>query len=226
MILKITYLGHSAFLVETYDGVRIVIDPYNDNCGYTLPKDLKADILLVSHAHPAHCCLEAVGGTPAIYQGAGYRECGWVKIKGLNSFHDDMLGKKYGSNTIFCWDMRAVKLCHLGDLGHFPDPELLKQIGTVDIIFVPIGARNTLELTRLEELLQQLKVKYIIPMKYRTKYNEREKNSLSDFLKDKKNVILPVPRNEFVVDRKTMLEHERTIVALEYLEPGRVEDKK
>lgn len=218
MILKILYFGHSSFLVETYDGVRVVIDPYNDTSGYTFPRDLKADIVLVSHTHPAHSCIEAVRGQPAVYQGPGYRECGWVKIKGLNSYHDNEQGKKYGGNTIFCWDMRAIKLCHLGDLGHLPDVDLLKQIGVVDILFVPIGGRHTLDLGDVENLLAQVKTKYIIPMKYRTKYNDREKNTLEDFLKTKKNVILANPRNEFVVDRKMMPGNERTIVSMEYIE--------
>jgi len=218
MILKIKYLGHSCFMLETYDGVRVVIDPYNDNIGYSLPADLFADIVLVSHAHQGHSCISAIKKSPAVYQGAGYRECGWVKIKGLNSFHDEEQGKKYGLNTIFCWDMRAVKMCHLGDLGQEPDLETLKQIGNVDILFVPIGGRSTLEITKLEKLLTMINYKYLVPMKYKTRYNDREILSLADFLKGKNNVIFPSPQNEFIIDRQNLTIKEKTIIAMEYLE--------
>lgn len=218
MILKIKNFGYSCFLIETYDGVRVVTDPYNDNVGYSLPKNLMSDIVLVSHSHQAHSCISAVNGNPAVYQGPGYRECGWVKIKGISSFHDNVKGEKYGSNTIFCWDMRAVKLCHLGDLGCIPDTEILKQIGVVDILFIPIGSRSTIDLEQAEKLIALLQCKYVIPMKYKTKYNDREKNTLVDFLKDKKNVIVPSPKNEFVLDRKNMAVKEKTILAMEYIE--------
>ena len=206
-------------MVETYDGVRVLIDPYNDTVGYTLPKELRADIVLLSHAHPGHNYTETIHGHPAIYQGPGLRECGWVKIRGINSFHDQLQGAQYGANTIFCWDMRAVKFCHLGDLGHLPDAATLKQIDSVDILFVPIGGKTTLDPERVEKLLGLINYKYAIPMKYKTKYNDLQPIALENFLKNKNNVIVPKPVNEFLLDRKTLAVKEKSIVAMEYVEP-------
>ncbi len=218
MLLKIKYLGYSCFLVETYDGVRVIVDPFNDTVGYKFPKDLKADIALISHAHQAHSNLEAVSGTPAVFQGPGYRECGWVKIKGISAFHDDLNGTKYGPNTIFCWDMRAIKLCHLGDLGHLPDTEILKQIGPVDILFVPIGGKNTLDPEKVEKLLNTITYKYLIPMKYKTRYNPEQYISLGEFIKDRNNIIIPEPKNEFVINRQNLAVKDKQLIAMEYIE--------
>ncbi|MDR1998276.1 MAG: MBL fold metallo-hydrolase, partial [Candidatus Margulisbacteria bacterium] len=137
-MLEIKYLGHACFLVQSSDGLRVLTDPYNAACGYVLPP-VEADIVLISHNHALHNCLEAVGGQPAVIQGEGYRELNWVKIRGIPAYHDKAAGAERGPNTIFCWDMRAIRFCHLGDLGHPLDAELLARIGPVDVLFFPIG---------------------------------------------------------------------------------------
>jgi L-ascorbate metabolism protein UlaG (beta-lactamase superfamily) len=219
MILKIKYLGYSAFAIQSYEGVTVVTDPFNDNCGFSLPAQLKADIILVSHNHAAHNCAQAIPGKPAIIQGPGYRELGWVKIRGLKSYHDKVNGEKHGPNTIFCWDMRAVKLCHLGDLGHLPDKELVNQIGPVDVLFLPIGGGTVLGPEEAEKTLKLLNCKYIIPMHYKTKYNSQNfRYTLQDFLEGKKNILPVETKNEFVLSRGNLVAPEKTIVPLEYLE--------
>lgn len=218
MIIKIKYLGYSCFYLESYDGGKLIVDPYYDNTGYTLLKT-NADIVIVSHLHPSHSCVSAVEGTPALIYGPGYREVGQIKIEGFPSIHDDRQGQKHGVNTIFFWAMRAVKFCHFGDLGVLPDEETLKKIGQIDVAFVPIGGRTTIDLPQVDELIKKLQVKYVIPMKYKTKYNQREKYALADWLKDKKDIIVATNKNEFIIDRKSLATKEKQIVVLEYLEP-------
>ena len=48
--MKITWLGHSSFLLEESTGTKIVTDPYHSYVGYEMPK-VEADIVTVSHAH-------------------------------------------------------------------------------------------------------------------------------------------------------------------------------
>ncbi len=219
MIIKIKYLGHSCFYLESYDGGKLIVDPYYDNAGYTMPA-ISADIVIISHLHPAHSCAEAVSGTPAVIYGPGYREVGQVKIEGFLSYHDAVQGRQYGLNTIFTWSMRAVRFCHFGDLGVLPDEALLNKIGPLDVAFIPIGGRNTLAPAEVESLLAKLNVKYVVPMKYKTKYNSREKYGLDDFLRDKKDLVVAANKNEFIIDRKALLSKEKKVVALEYLEPA------
>ncbi|MDC0977766.1 MBL fold metallo-hydrolase [bacterium] len=219
MILKIKYLGYSCFLFETYDGVKVITDPYNDSVGYTMPKIVEADVVLVSHAHPAHCCIDIVKGSPAIIQGEGQRELNWIKINGINSYHDSFNGKNLGINTIFCWDMRAVRFCHLGDLGHRLSERTISEIGKVDVLLIPIGGKTTVSLTEVEDLIEKIDCKYIIPMKYRTVENQEEINDLNDFIHNKKNIIVPKKKNEFRIDRKNITINKKKIVVLEYV-PG------
>ena len=53
--MKITYLGHASFLLETAAGTRIVTDPYGQDI---LPHPVaEADIVTMSHEHYDHCDL-------------------------------------------------------------------------------------------------------------------------------------------------------------------------
>src|SRR5204862_3449542 len=55
---RITWLGHSTFLVDTPGGKRILIDPFLEN-NPKCPDDRKTidrcDLMLITHAHSDHC---------------------------------------------------------------------------------------------------------------------------------------------------------------------------
>ena len=53
--MKITYYGHSCFLVEENNS-RILFDPYEDESvpGLTLSKDISVDAVYCSHEHADH----------------------------------------------------------------------------------------------------------------------------------------------------------------------------
>ena len=55
--LRITWYGHSTFLLQTPRGVRVLFDPWfagNPACPDAMKKPPKADLILVSHGHGDH----------------------------------------------------------------------------------------------------------------------------------------------------------------------------
>ena len=60
--MRITYFGHSCFLVEAQDQTRVIIDPYvhgsYDGAVKYAPVDEPADVVLVSHEHPDHAAAD------------------------------------------------------------------------------------------------------------------------------------------------------------------------
>jgi L-ascorbate metabolism protein UlaG (beta-lactamase superfamily) len=58
---KITYLGHSSFLIESKN-YQIVVDPYKDNSvpNLTFPRGLVVDKVFCSHSHFDHNAVELV----------------------------------------------------------------------------------------------------------------------------------------------------------------------
>ncbi|MDR1452883.1 MAG: MBL fold metallo-hydrolase [Candidatus Margulisbacteria bacterium] len=211
-MLEIKYLGHACFWVASDDGLRVLTDPYSGFLGYVFP-EVAADIILVSRNQAEHNCIEAVGGQPAVIQGEGYRELNWVKIRGIPV---QTAGEPHSASTIFCWDMQAVRFCHLGALSLPPDQELLAQIGPVDILFFPVGGGTVLTPQMAAPVLQQIPHKYALPMLYRTPYNPRPACDLAEFLVRQKNIIIPEPKNIWRLQRQD-LKGAPQVVCLEYL---------
>lgn len=63
--------------------------------------------------------------------------------------------------------MDGVSFCHLGDLGHVLDDTQMAQLGTPDILFIPVGEVFTLDVKSAIKLAQEMKPRVIVPMHYR-----------------------------------------------------------
>ena len=86
--MEITWLGHSCFRLRGKDAT-VVTDPCDKKTGYNISRPT-ADIVTVSHDHPAHNNVAGVAGTPRVIQGPGEFEVSGVLIQGIPTFHPDV----------------------------------------------------------------------------------------------------------------------------------------
>ncbi len=180
--MEINWLGHSCFRIKG-SKVTVVTDPYSPDLGYSLGKPA-ADIVTVSHQHPAHSYLKGVSGGPRPITGPGEYEISDVLIIGLATFHDEERGKQRGKNTVYLIEIDEVSLCHLGDLGHVLTTEEVAEIDNVDVLFVPVGGVSTINAQMAAEVVRQLEPKVVIPMHYKTGALKRELEPVDGFLKE------------------------------------------
>ena len=168
--MQIIWKGQSCFQISASRGknnqVNIVIDPYSEDTGLKVPK-LEADILLVSHDHSDHNNVKAVGGNPFLIQGPGEYEVKEIFIQGISAFHDSVLGKEKGNNTIYTIEAEDLRICHLGDLGQKElTPEQVEKIGEVDVLMIPVGGAYTISAKEAVKIMSQIEPSIIIPMHY------------------------------------------------------------
>jgi hypothetical protein len=97
-----------------------------------------------------------------ILDAPGEYEVHQVLITGVRSFRDEQQGAERGFNTCFVYELDGLHVIHLGDLGHVLDESALGEIGTVDIVCVPIG--GSLGAAHAAEVVNQLDAKVIVPM--------------------------------------------------------------
>jgi L-ascorbate metabolism protein UlaG (beta-lactamase superfamily) len=127
--MKVKWLGHSCFLVISKGGVRIITDPYAVGGGINYsPIKETADIVVVTHGHDDHSNVSAVQGEPEVVRGDGTKTARGIQFRGVASSHDDSHGAQRGPNTIFCFTIDDINLCHLGDLGHVLSPGQVNEI--------------------------------------------------------------------------------------------------
>ncbi len=190
--MKIKYLGHSAFALTSEGGTRIVLDPfdtgaYDGAIGYP-PVNEIAEIVLVSHSHADHAFAEAVKGNPKVISSVGSTSVGEVKITGVGTFHDDTRGSQRGRNVVFTIETDGLTLTHLGDLGHLLSEREAAEIGTPDILLVPVGGFFTIDASTAWKIVDSLKPRIVIPMHYKTECCGFSIAPVEDFLKGKEGV--------------------------------------
>jgi L-ascorbate metabolism protein UlaG (beta-lactamase superfamily) len=170
--MKVKWLGHACFLLTSESGLRIITDPYTSGVyglDYAPPAET-ADIVTVSHDHADHNNVAAVKGNPQVVQGVGSHEAKGIKFKGIAAAHDPSSGKERGANTIFCFTLDGINVCHLGDLGHDLSDQTATEIGPVDVLLIPVGGNFTIDATVAGNVCQKLAPKVVIPMHFK---NER-----------------------------------------------------
>lgn len=189
--MKVKWLGHASFLITSDDGVRIITDPYKSG-GALKYEEIKgpADIVTVSHEHFDHNNVEPIEGNPKIIRGASEIDVKGIKFNGVATFHDENKGKDRGTNTIFCFLVDGVRVCHLGDLGHALNDQQVEQIGKVDVLLTPMAGFYTMNAEVATEVSNRLNPRVIIPMHFKNERCDFPVSCVDDFLKGKKNVTI------------------------------------
>ncbi len=166
--VRITYVGHSTFLIESPKLVRIATD-YND----WVKPPLMPDIVTMNHAHSTHYTSHPDAGIKFVLRG-------W-RDDGLPAAHDITLqdvrvrsvstnirnwsgGTERHGNSIFIFEVANLCIAHLGHLHHTLNQQQLDEIGRVDVVMAPVDGNMTLDLDGMVEVLQSLKAPMIIPM--------------------------------------------------------------
>ena len=187
--MNIKWLGHSCFLIISEGGIRIITDPYTvgEGINYSPIKE-SADIVVVSHGHGDHSNVAAIRGKPEGVKGSGIKTTGGIQFRGIATYHDTSQGKQRGPNTIFCFNVDGIEICHLGDLGHVLSPEQVAELGVIDILLIPVGGFYTIDATEASQVCDQLKPRIIIPMHFKTSKCAYPIAEVDDFLKGKTNV--------------------------------------
>jgi L-ascorbate metabolism protein UlaG (beta-lactamase superfamily) len=188
--VNIKYLGHSAFLISSDKGIKIITDPYKTGPDLTYGEITEsADIVTVSHGHLDHAYVAGVKGNPVVIRRVGRSTAEGIEFNGIASYHDEAKGQLRGSNAIFCFEVDGIKVCHLGDLGHVLEEKQVSEIGNVDILIIPVGGYFTIDAKAATKICDQLKPRVIIPMHYKTEKSiPMPISRVDEFLHGKANV--------------------------------------
>jgi L-ascorbate metabolism protein UlaG (beta-lactamase superfamily) len=173
--VRITYIGHSTFLIESPQLVRIATD-YND---YVRPP-VVPDIITMNHAHTTHYTDNPDPAIKHVLRGWGptpeqpARHDLHVKDVRVRNVPTNIRswsgGTERHGNSIFIFEMANMCIAHLGHLHHTLTQQQLNEIGRVDVVFVPVDGNMTLDLEGMMEVLQALKAPLMIPMHYFSTY--------------------------------------------------------
>lgn len=186
--MRIKWLGHACFMITSDTGIKIITDPYFTGGGLSYGEIKEsADIVTVSHdQHGDHNNVAAVRGSPEVVRGTA--KIRGMEFRGIPTYHDDAGGKLRGKNTILCFEVDGIRVCHLGDLGHHLGDTQVAELGSVDILLIPVGGYYTIDAKVAGQVCDRLKPRVIIPMHYKNNKCAYPIAGVKEFLKGKKGV--------------------------------------
>ena len=190
--MNIKWYGHSAFLITTAGGVRIITDPYRSGAfggalSYGKITD-EADIVLSSHNHDDHNYTGDIRGKFTYIGKEGVYEEKKVSIKAIPTFHDTSKGSERGKNLIFVIEADDMRVAHAGDLGHTLDAATVKEIGKIDILLIPVGGFYTIDAKEAVAVVEQLGPLVTIPMHFKTEKCDFPITPVEEFTKNQQRV--------------------------------------
>ena len=166
--VRITYIGHSTFQIESARGVRIATD-YND---YIRPREVP-HIATMNRAHSSHHTSNPDPSIVHVLRGWGQDgdparhditfDDVWVRNVPTN-IRDWGGGTMLHGNSIFVFESGGVCIAHLGHLHHTLTPAHIQEMGRVDVVMVPVDGTMTLNIQDMVEVLKQIQAPLAIPM--------------------------------------------------------------
>jgi len=194
--MKLTYLSHSCFTLETSTH-RLIIDPFltGNPLAQTKPEDVACDFILVTHGHEDHlgdavaiarrtgativsnyetamfCAGQGVKAHPMQIGGARQFPFGRLKltIAHHSSSNSTPQGFAYLGNPagmLITADGKTVY--HAGDTGLFLDMKLIGELNKIDVALLPIGDNFTMGPEDAARAVEFLNARLAVPMHYNT----------------------------------------------------------
>ena len=194
--MKLSYLSHSCFFVETSTH-RLIIDPFltGNPLAQVKPEAVECDYILVSHGHEDHlgdavaiarrtgatiisnfetatCCSnQGVNAHPMQIGGAHQFPFGRVKL--TIAHHSSSISTPNGfaylgnpAGILITADDRTIY--HAGDTGLFLDMKLIGELDRIDVALLPIGDNFTMGPEDAAHAMEFLNARMAVPMHYGT----------------------------------------------------------
>ncbi len=173
--MEVQWYGRTCVRLRGKDAV-VVADPYQSIVGPT-GRGITGDIVTFSHPDDTPLArgkpkgrLSRDGSTlvPSslddafVLDGPGEYEVKEVLVTGVRTYRDDAKGAERGKGVSFAVEIDGIHTIHLGDIGHLLSEEKVADIGSVDIVCVPLG--GALTPTRAAALVAQLDPRIVVPM--------------------------------------------------------------
>ncbi len=166
--VALAWLGHSSFLMTSPSGLRVLIDP-----SALYPPSAQPDVITVSNLHGTHSAVDWIPGSPRVLWGLR-PDTGWnrmaltiqdVSLFNIPSYADpNQLEESPVQNSIFVFRTGGLCIVHLGNLRHPLTSRQLQQLGTPDVVMIPVDDLWTLSHTDVFRVVGQLRPRLVIPM--------------------------------------------------------------
>ena len=166
--VRLQYLAHASFLLQTERGLAAV----TDFTGFIGNVDLVPDIVTMNHAHATHFTAFPDPEIPHVLPGWGpfgkgithHLDLGEMLIRNISTDIRSGGGVEPQGNSIFVFEVAGLCVGHLGHLHHEPSAEQYAAIGRLDVVMAAVDGGVTLDLATMLRVMRRFKARIVIPM--------------------------------------------------------------
>jgi hypothetical protein len=173
--VTIQWLGRGCFRVSSSLGLTILTDPFNPKLVGSSVKSssVSADVVLITHEDQASNYTDLVSGSPIVFRSSmaeGVNRASGILVRGTQTSSEN-LAVSPRLNVAYSWAMEGIRFCDLGAIEDAVGLSEALSIGTVDVLFVPVGGPQNFNDQKRRITIERLRPKIIIPMSYSGSYS-------------------------------------------------------
>lgn len=167
--IRLTYIDHSMFLLQTPGGLSAV----TDYTGFIGGVDLVPDVVTMNNAHSSHWTAmpddripHVLPGWPQDSQAADYNlDLGEMLVRNVTTdVRSEWTGVRTDGNSIFVFEVEGLCIGHLGHLHHEPDEAQYAALGRLDVVMAAVDGGLTVDVPTMTRIVKRLKSSIVIPM--------------------------------------------------------------
>ena len=166
--LRITYLDHSMFLIQTEGGTSVV----TDYAGYLGATAFLPTAVTMNNGHSTHFTLHPAEGIAHVLEGWGtvdfpqdhHLDLGDMLIRNVHTTARGGGEGRVNGNSIFVFEAAGLCVGHLGHLHHEPTPAQYAAIGRLDVVMAAVDGGMTLDHTTMVRVMNKLRARVVLPM--------------------------------------------------------------
>ena len=192
--MKLEWLGHAAFRIESDAGLVIVTDPYTPETAGYRAIEAPADVVIVSSGDDLfHCRADLVPGrggkAPLTVDAHAVAKAGLngpgaarvlprsrpsaiappLVVEACRAAEWELRPSgRPGDNGMYRFSVDGVSIGHMGDIGNPPTPEQMAFFEGVDVLLALAGGPPTMALPDVRRLVEHARPRIVVPMHFRT----------------------------------------------------------
>jgi L-ascorbate metabolism protein UlaG (beta-lactamase superfamily) len=168
--VRITYVDHATFLIETPGGLVAA----TDYTGYLGGADVVPDVVTMNNAHGTHWTDSPDPRIAHVLRGWGdgtgpaevNLDLGEMLVRNVTTDQRSRSGEglRRDANSIFVFEVAGLCIGHLGHLHQVPSPEQYAMIGRLDVVMVPVDGGYTMDTASMAGVVKRLRSSIVVPM--------------------------------------------------------------
>jgi len=176
--MHISWYGQSCFKLQNNEQT-VLVNPSDPRKAGLKGPNFKANIFVLTDIEESIDKKVLEKDNSFLINGPGEYEVNEVFLYGVPIKKDGQT-----RSVVYQITMNGIRYGVLGQLNHLPSGEELDKLDGVDVLFVPIGGKDTLSAEKAVELINSIEPQIIIPCCYNIPGLNSNPDSLEKFLKE------------------------------------------